>query len=303
VVYVVKDNVMTADAVDVHEAPMLDCTASATSTAFLLFIGESTAGKDAALKWVLEKIVTPFVADLRVREHKETSSCAALLIDGDPRQLQVVSADSTRAVFEAGNILVGKSLASCTPLYQPLDAGHVFLAAKTRFRSMMHESGGAQQSDQETRNLLEIFRQHRRNYPRKLKQNKKPSEAMGKYFKDVMVSLHTAAAALRDSATGSSIKKSFAVCGVSVRNPAVIRDRSRYAWTQAEAEQFVAAVPALSNVFGEQSEVKDADFDALNFPDNNVRRDTLPVYRRRALLVHATHVLTQLQDAAARGEK
>jgi hypothetical protein len=101
----------------------------------------------------------------------------------------------------------------------------------------------------------------------------------------------------------SVISDSFVVSGVSPLNAAVIRDRCKYAWAEGEKEQFLAAVPALATVFEEHFEVKEDDFEAARIPRNNEDRDNLPVHRRRALMLHAPHVVAALRDQAERSDK
>ena len=299
VVYLVKDKTMAHDEIDIHQAPMLDCTTNSTGTAYIVFIGESSSSKDAGLTWVLENIVVPFVRDLRRRIGKDDSVPASITIDGDPRQLQVVAGEDIYNTFQQSNIILSKSPASCTPVFQPLDAGKLFLAAKTRFRKLMGEGGAAPRSKEDQEALLNIFRAHRRLHPQKLKKNKQPSLEMNRYFSDVMKCLHTAAAALSEVAVGSVVMSSFQTSGVSPFNIALIRDRCKYIWKGSEDERFITAVPELADIFAQHFELKESDFDTVGLADNNNNRDDLPVHRRRALLLHVPHVLAALREKTA----
>lgn len=294
-VYVVKDNQMPADAVDFYEAPMLDGSTNADGTAFLLFIGESTPNKDTALIWVFSEVLLPFIQKVRLRLGKNNTILASLTIDGDPRQLQVITSAATRTAFSNENVIVGKFPASCTPIFQPLDVGKVFLAAKTRFRTLIEE-GYAPDSEVDDENLLEIFRSHRRKYPKAYKKNKMPSEAMGSYFSDIMKCLHTAAAALRTTAVSSVVKDSFKSAGVSPFNVQTIRKKCQYRWTRDQEQLFDHAVPELSAIFARNFELKEKDFDNAHIPANNESKDGVSVSRRRALLLFAPHVLLDLQN-------
>lgn len=301
-VYIVKDNQMGPDAIDVYSAPMLDCTTCASSTAYILFIGDSACNKDAALLWLIQTIALPFMTEMRAHAGKNAADAVSLNIDGDPRQLQVMSCDTIRTALVNANVILGKSPASCTPLFQPLDSGKLFLASKTRFRGLLND-GYTPADPTVVKGLKDIFHDHRRKFPKKYKQNKKPSEALGTYFTTAIKLLYTAAEALRGTAVSSVLQDSFRISGVSPLNPALIRDRCKYAWSEEEASGFLMAVPTLSEVFASNFELKESDFDDCGIPTNNKSRDELPVHRRRALLLHAPHVLADLRDQAERTQK
>lgn len=298
-VYVVKDKHMPADAIDVYEAPMLDGTTSVGASAYLIFIGESSSNKDQALQWVFDKIVIPFIDKVRTRSGKNASTFTSLTVDGDPRQLQVIASPSIQASFLNQHIIASKTPASCTPLFQPLDVGKLFLAAKKRFKTLLEE-GYEPANSKDKADLLAIFRKHRHKHPKSLKKNKQPSIAMGNYFTDAMKSLHTVAAALRDTLDMQVVLDSFKDAGVSPTDPTIVRSKCQYPWSSAEARRFVEAVPELSAILARNFELKEKDFDDAHIPTNNDPKDQLPVHRRRSLILHAPHVLADLQEQAAK---
>lgn len=301
-VYVVKDKHMPADTIDAYEAPMLDGTTSVGASAWLLFVGDSSPNKDEALQWVFSKIVVPFIAQVRSRSKNDCSTPTSLCVDGDPRQLQIIASESIQAAFLGANIIASKSPASCTPIFQPLDVGNLFKAAKTRFRTLLDEGYEPDNSEDKT-DLQEIFRKHRIKHPQSYKKNKLPSVAMGRYFTDVMKCLHTAGQALRDTLKPGTVKKSFRSAGVSPTDPSAIRQKCLYPWSSDEKRQFVEAIPVLSDIIARNFELKEIDFDDAHIPANNESRDTLSVHRRRSLLLHAPHVVADLQEQVAKRAK
>lgn len=301
-VYVVKDKCMQKDAIDVYEAPMLDGTMSVGASAYLMFVGESSPNKDEPLQWLFSNVVVPFINKMRDRNGKNCSTPASLSVDGDPRQLQVIASACIQAALLGANIIATKTPASCTPLFQPLDVGKLFLAAKTRFRKLMEE-GYTPDNEQDKARLLEIFRSHRRKYPKELKKNQQASIAMGNYFSDVMKCLHTAAAALLDTMQSSVVKKSFESAGVSPYDPCIIRQKCQYHWSSEDKVRFVEAVPELSAIIARNFELKEKDFDDAHIPMNNDPKDEVAVHRRRSLVLHAPHVLTALRVQAQKRSK
>lgn len=301
-VYVVKDNNMPKDAIDVYETPMLDGVISAGASAYLLFVGESSPNRDEALQWQFSNIVVPFINQVRKKKGKKNTTPASLTVDGDPRQLQIITSETIRTAFKDANIIASKTPASCTPIFQPLDVGNLFKAAKTRFQTLLNE-GYEPEDPEDKASLLKIFRAHRCKYPKTIKKNKQPSIAMGNYFTDVMKCLHTVAKAKVKTLDPEVVKKSFQNAGVSPNDPCTIRQKCKYAWTTEDKKCFDAAVPALSAVIARNSELKEKDFDDAHIPVKNESKDGLSVHRRRSLLLHAPHVLTDLQEQAAKRAK
>jgi len=301
-VYVVKDNQMPKDAIDVYETPMLDGVISAGASAYLLFVGDSTSNKDEALEWQFINIVVPFINLVRKKKGKNNTTPASLTVDGDPRQLQIITSETIRAAFKDANIIASKTPASCTPIFQPLDVGNLFKAAKTRFQKLLDE-GYEPEDPEDKASLLKIFRAHRCKYPKTMKKNKKPSIAMGNYFTDVMKCLHTVAKALLDTLDPKVVQKSFQNAGVSPTDPRAIRQKCKYAWTSEDKKCFDVAVPALSALIARNSELKEKDFDDAHIPAKNESKDGLSVHRRRSLLLHAPHVLADLEEQAAKRAK
>jgi hypothetical protein len=83
----------------------------------------------------------------------------------------------------------------------------------------------------------------------------------------------------------------------------VIRDRCGYRWNEGEAERFLEKVPVLADTFALNFELKEKDFDGAGIPVNNDDKDHLAVHRRRALLLHAAHVLSDLKKQAGKKSK
>lgn len=64
-VYLVKDNTMPLDSVDIHSVPGLNTSTSPGSAAYLIFYGTASPNKDESLEWLIYNIVIPFIAGLR----------------------------------------------------------------------------------------------------------------------------------------------------------------------------------------------------------------------------------------------
>jgi len=297
IVYLVKDREMKAGEIDVYTAPMLH-----GETAHLMFVGESNPNQDEALKWVLEHVVIPFGNALRSGTTRDPNSFVSLTVDGDPRQLQVITEEHTRGLLTQARFIVGKSPASCTPIYQPLDAGKLFLASKTRFTTIMNE-GTTHLTDKESAELKRIFQQHRQRYPTKVKKGGTPSTALSPYFNNVLKCLPAVASAISEVPRRRVIRESFRLTGVSPLDVEAVRNQCRYGWKEGEEQKFDLAVPELSRRFGRNFELKESDFDELNVPTNNKSKDGVSVHMRRALILYAPQVLQALQDQAAKSKK
>lgn len=299
-VYLVKVNSLPKDTIDVHPAKCLDISNSAEGTAYLIFYGESTPNKDASLEWLMYNVVLPFITKLRSKVKGGEQKRVSLQVDGDPRQLQVLASPGIIQACAEKKITPNKSSASCTPTEAQLDEGKLFLSSKNCFRRLV-KKGYYPEDDQDVEDLKEIFREHLRKYPKKHAKGKKPSVALGRYFTDVIKCLYTVVEALRLSEVSKLARKSFKTTGVVPYNPSVIRDKCQFPWSDAQKAQFVAAVPVLSKTFETNFELKEKDFDDAGIPANNTSRDGLPVHRRRCLLLHAPHVLQDLQKQAVPG--
>lgn len=302
VVYLIKDNAMKKDDIDVHSVPMLDVSNGVGSGAHLIFHGEFTSNTDAALSWVYEHVVVPFANQIRAGPGRAADSYVNLNLDGDPRQLQVSTQNDVIGMFTQAKIIVGKSPASCTPIFQPLDAGKLFLAAKTRFNKLINGSETLL-SDEDSTELKRIFQDHRRKYPLKTGKKGSASAALGSHFADVLKCLPAVAAALREVPIHRVVSDSFRDTGVSPFSASVIRNKCTYEWTPAQEAQFDAAVPVLAEKIGAHYELKESDFDNCNIPTTNKSKDGVSVHMRRALLLHGPHIVQALREQAMRGQK
>lgn len=301
-VYVVKDKYMPKDKIDVHEAPILDATANPCATSYVVFVGESTSNKDACSDWLFRNVVVPFMVRVRTHAKRGVEVPASLTVDGDPRQLQVISSEGIRAEFLKANIIASKSPASCTPIYQPLDVGKLFLASKTVFRDLIARNY-VPEDKEEVSAVKEIFLQHLRNYPQKHKKDGAPSMAISSYFRDVQICLLAMVESLRRTVTTEKIKKSFKEAGVSPFNAEHVRQLCQYEWTAADKKQFHVALPELSRRMKVNFELCEKDFDDCMIPVNNKPKDGAPVHQRRALFLHKPRVDQDLATQAAKREK
>eukprot|EP01032_Pedospumella_encystans_P028545 gene28545-32239_t len=208
VVYMVKDRDMKAGEIDVYTAPMLAIGNCAGASSHLMFVGESTPNHDEALKWVIENVVIPFGDVLRTGKTRDPKSYVSLTVDGDPRQLQVITEEHTRGILTQARFIVGKSPASCTPIFQPLDAGRLFLAAKGRFKKIMDE-GTCHLRPQELADLKQIFQQHRQRHPVKVKKGGTPSTALTPHMNNILKCLPAVARSLTKIEAREIVRNSF----------------------------------------------------------------------------------------------
>jgi len=292
---------MPKDTIDVHKAPILDASMSTGAMSYVIFVGDSTSNKDAALEWLFKNVVVPFVVQVRARALKDVKIPASLTVDGDPRQLQVITGEGIRAEFLKANIIASKSPASCTPIYQPLDVGKLFLASKGRFKTLINTKKTPKKEEVDA--VKGIFQEHMRRYPHHYKQDDGPSVAMTPYLRDAQKCLLYAAEAVRDTVTPAIIKNSFKDAGVSPFDANQVRSACTYSWSAAEKKQFVDALPELSRRIKANSELYEKDFDENKIPVNNKSKDGAPVHQRRALLLSAPHVLRDLAEQAAKRQK
>lgn len=302
IVYLIKDNDMKAGEIDVYSAPMLAVGNNPGAAAHLMFVGESYPNRDEALKWVIEHVVIPFGDVLRSAKGRDPNSSVSLTVDGDPRQLQVLTEEHTKGLLTQARFIVGKSPASCTPIYQPLDAGKLFLATKRRFKTIMEE-GSTHLSAKETADLKNIFQMHRRRHPAKYKKDGTPSIALNAYLNNMLKCLPAIASAIADVPIRHVLRDSFRTTGVSPFCIETVRKKCLYGWTKAQEQQFNLAVPELSKKIALNFELKESDFDACQIPVNNEPKDGVLVHKRRALLLFAPQVVQALQQQASKGVK
>lgn len=302
IVYIIKDKHMKAGAIDVYTAPMLAVSNSPGTTAHLIFVGESAPNNDEALNWVLENVVIPFGNVLRSGKNRDPNSSVSLTVDGDPRQLQVITEEHTRGMLTQARFVVGKSPASCTPIFQPLDTGKLFLASKTRFTAIMAR-GTTHLSDKESALLKLIFQEHLQRHRRESKKDGGASLALSQYYSNLLKCLPAVAEAVAEVPLRRVVRDSFQKTGVSPFNVAAVRNKCTYDWTSEQMKEFDRAVPELSERFGVEKELKESDFDELHIPINNKSKDGVPVHQRRALFLYAPHVLLALQEQASKKAK
>lgn len=299
VVYIVKDKYMAENEIDHYITPCLNTSTTAAGVAHLFFVGCVGHNRDPVLEWLLTNLLVDFATDVRHSLAKHNRVPVSLTMDGDPLQLQVTARQSVSDCLLLNDVWLSKSPPSCTPWCQALDAGNLFLSAKTKFRYLRDHDYEHNDPD-ECSELWSIFKEHVKKWPHRMLKNKQGSSELGKYFADAQKCLLMACAAMRATFTCSTAKNSFITTGISPFNPAIICSNCQYAWSVEDKERFKIAVPLLSHRFALNFELNENDFNNLNIPINNGEKDNLPIHQRRCMMLNTPAVNTELRKQAAR---
>jgi hypothetical protein len=134
-VYVLADDSMDEDEIDVHEVKGLSVSPTLGGTGYLVF--SKTRGCNLAFyKWYNEKFLIPFTEATRDHFDLPADETAWFQLDGEPIQIKIFEDADMLAQLDAAHIVVGKPPGSTTEITQPCDRGKVFKGPKTANRNI-----------------------------------------------------------------------------------------------------------------------------------------------------------------------
>ena len=154
---------------------------------FIAFMSR-TVPNQAFYDHYLGEVLPKFIAAIRADHDFDLNKPAAVFMDGESDQVKWFEEPKNANIWVAANIIVFKSPAGCTGVYQMLDVGKLFPAAKSRLKNLSmggHEYRGAQE-----RNLERVFKDQIEKY------GKYHSTRKGQYIQGIRT-IHSALLQLR----------------------------------------------------------------------------------------------------------
>ena len=132
-IYVLADENLATGAMEIFKVPGLGMSTLPENYGYVIF--SKHRGCCASFyKWIYTEIVPSFVKRISAAKAYDADETAYFQIDGESPQVSNLLDEDTRCVLQESNIIVGKAPAATSAWTQPLDAGHIFLAAKTTSR-------------------------------------------------------------------------------------------------------------------------------------------------------------------------
>jgi hypothetical protein len=206
-VYVIADDSMDEDAIDVHRVEGLGVGTQLESHGYLVFC-KTRCCNLAFFVWYNKHVVIPAVG--RGRDHfncLSSESLAWFQLDGEPVQIQCYTDKSVIKTLEDHRIVVGKPPGSSTAATQPCDRGNCFKGPKTTNKKL--EDVHVEDNEEMITRLTEVIGEH--NIVDSATSKKKMSAA---HKRMAVFGLLRVKFALEESMTSRMIKESFALTGI-----------------------------------------------------------------------------------------
>lgn len=305
-IYIIADDKMGENDIDIHEIKQLSVNSGIDSTAWVVFC-KSRACNAAFYKWFNESILLPFIQALRKKyTPNDLSSPACFQLDGESTQIDIYKDPKVISKILSSNVIVAKPPASTTAVTQPCDRGNVFRGSKATLKAINDKSIEWDPDTVDT--IRDIFTSHRAKYFKEVPVKKKKSAAevssdvvdddgdkSTSSKKQPMTAAHVTLGvfgllrvhhAISSAIRRATIVESFQLCGVYPLNVNRILDDCTTPITPDERLFFASKLPMLVSLLEKHGEITDADFDKLNFPASKVSsKDNLVLNRRRCIVL------------------
>lgn len=275
-VFVLADSSMDSESIDVFEVVGLGISNVVGGKAWVVFC-KTRCYNLQFYTWFNTTVLVPWVMQIRSIYHLSASDIAWFQLDGEPVQIECYSVPAILDVLDGSSIVVGKPPASTTAITQPCDRGNCFKGPKTTNKSISDKD--VSQNTEMIKDLTAIYQKHEKtNNNRKISAGHKRMGIMG---------LLRVQLALQLSMRRTMIQESFKLTGIYPYSLDTILDECSTKIGLEERTLICAALPKLSNLIGQQSELFDKDFDNSNIRKNvDKEKDHSVVYRRRSIILN-----------------
>lgn len=288
-VFVIADDSMDPESIDVHPFSPLTLGTSDESTAYIVFC-KTRCCNDAFYVWINTTVIIPFISKLRRIGLFDESEPAYLQVDGEPKQIACYNTPTLLQALTNNNIVVGKSPASTSALFQPCDRGNMFKAAKTRLKSI---TDSTVKNDQRIARLTALFKDHverAKNSHQQCNTNVDFHPLSHNHLHHGVYGLLRVHQTLMDTTSPDRIAHSFGKCGLHPFDVCTILRNSTHEWTCAEETAIMESIDALVADMELYGEVSDEKMTAMGFP-RTVDKDNRVTHQRRSLLLSSAVVI------------
>jgi hypothetical protein len=156
-VYVIADENMDTESIDVYRVPCLSLSCHLESTGWLVFC-KTRCCNITFYRWLLKEMVIGFISSIKQRSELDEKSLSWFQLDGESIQIAPFKDEAILQLFNENNIIVGKPPASTTSITQPCDVGPCFIAVKSALKDITDKD--VEKLENEKNQLKKIFNQH-----------------------------------------------------------------------------------------------------------------------------------------------
>jgi hypothetical protein len=297
-VYVVADNNMPSDKVDVHVVNGLGNTVGGSDNKAYLVFCHTKCCNEAFFKWFDDEILLPYVRNTK-RDYALPDSAQTLFFhDGEAVQLKGMFNPEMIEKFRVENVHALKIAASTSQFGNPLDQDP-FLAAKGINKSFKRNSLPEQSwlEDQISVTISAHFTRFPASGGNVWSAQKKKAHIIG---------LIRVQAVVRRALTEDTIRKSFATLGIyPYSHDIIMKNFQKFVkfeelLTSDELNRHRELVPKLSSHFRRNGEIFDDVFREYGIGKDEDIKDQLVLWRRRCVLLTALDVIQREDERTKR---
>jgi hypothetical protein len=277
-IYILADDNMKEGEIDVYEVAGLGLGTEVNNVGYVVFAKSRTVNEEF-YRWWFTDIFIKFTKDLRLRFDLGLEVPVYFNLDGEDTQLAPLKTPDIVQLCEEHNIIIGKPPGSTTSITQALDAGKIFLSAKTKKKHLKNVEDALETVM--TNRLTEIFKIHEEKVGKKMKAGHIKSGVQG-----VQVVQYLFQCTLRKDV----IVESFEITGQYNRKTGMcdveqILRQCKSKFTVEEITKVWEMLPFLMKIMMEKGELAEEDYDCLGLSFSEAAgkksKDDLVLNRRR----------------------
>jgi hypothetical protein len=282
-VYVVADDNMDAEAIDVHKVTGMGIGVDPASYGYIIFC-KTRCCNVKFFEW-LNGVYLFEELQLKKSIHGlGDNDMTWFQLDGEPVQIKVYSDPAMLDRLTTMGVCIGKPPASTTEITQPCDAKHCFLGPKTalKFVNASDLDGMSWLSDK----LEAVFRGHEGKLGKKM-----PAHHM-KLFTTGLLRIQIA---LQNSMRPKLIRDSFRLTGIYPLDPKQILKNCKSPIGNNELVRIMDVLPTLVRKLKVEGELFYDDFvrAGIRQTDFDERKDDLVIYRRTSCVLTNMRLVTR----------
>lgn len=276
-IFVVADETMAEDTIDVYRVPCLSLSVSLESTGWLVFC-KTRCCNLAFYRWLLKDMIVDFISLIKKHHQIDATSLAWFQLDGEALQIAPFNDSTILQVFHANNITVGKPPASTTSITQPCDVGPCFKSVKSALKK--YDDSDVENMKFELCELGKIFDQH-------VSKSSTSKQMSARHQKLAKLGLLRVKRALTETINPIFVKHSFEATGIYPLSVDKMIGNCSKKVSLDEMSEIREKLPQLVKVFSRQGELLAKDFNIFGsfVTEESKNKDNLVLNHRRSVIL------------------
>jgi len=137
-VYVIADDNMTKDDIDVHEVSGLGHSIALGNKGYVIF-AKTRCANVKFYEWFNKTILTQFIAEIKAFRNLPIHALTWFQLDGEAIQIECYQSPEMIQLLNENFVVVGKPAASTTEISQPCDIGDCSKATKCKVKNISND--------------------------------------------------------------------------------------------------------------------------------------------------------------------